>query len=224
MINPFDLTRNIEKQVCKDHKKKFYRFRKTRFYGGCATADCVGCNLRCAYCWAQHKVWHPKKFGTFYTIRVVSERLIKMNLSFLRISGGEPTICKKYLINLINLIPEDKQFILETNGILLDEDYIRELSKFNNLFVRVSLKGVDERTFEKITGAEGKFFYNQLNTLDLLKEFEIKHRAALMVNLFTQAQIDDLGIDNIEYEILIEYPFVLKGLKKRGIKVKRLQT
>ena len=222
MINPIKLAKNIEKQVCMDSTKKFYRFRKTKFYGGCATADCLGCNLRCVYCWAQRKVWYPEKYGEFYTIKAVYKRLIKMKLSLVRISGGEPTICKKYLIELITLIPKDILFILETNGILLDEDYVRDLSKFKNLYVRVSLKGVDERTFEKITGAEGKFFNNQLNTLDLLKKYEINHRAAILINLFTEAQIHNLGIVDLEYETLIDYPFVLKNLNKRGIEVIRL--
>ncbi|MFX1488442.1 MAG: molybdenum cofactor biosynthesis protein MoaA, partial [Promethearchaeota archaeon] len=63
MINPFILAQTVEKQVCKNDSKKYYRFRKTHFYGGCATSDCVGCNLRCVYCWAQKKVWYPQKFG-----------------------------------------------------------------------------------------------------------------------------------------------------------------
>ncbi len=222
MINPFDLAKNVEKQVCKDSTKKFYRFRKTRFYGGCATADCLGCNLRCVYCWAQKKVWYPEKYGEFYAIKAVSEKLIKMKLSLVRLSGGEPTICKKYLIELINLIPEDKLFILETNGILLDENYVRDLSKFKNIYVRISLKGVDETTFEKITGAEGKFFHNQLNALDLLKKYKIKHIAAILINLFTESQIKNLGIPDIEYETLINYSFVQKNLNKRGIEVIRV--
>ncbi len=222
MINPFNLAKAIEKEVCRNGSKKFYRFRKTRFYGGCATADCLGCNLRCAYCWAQKKVWNPARYGEFYTPDAVSEKLDRMNFSLVRISGGEPTLCKKYLRELVSLIPEDKLFILETNGILLDENFVRELSKFKNLYVRVSLKGVDERTFEKITGAEGKFFYNQINTLDLLKKYDIKHRAAILINLFTESQINNLGIPNLEYETLIDYPFVQKNLKKRGIEVMRV--
>ena len=72
MINALDLTEEVERFVCKDHLRKYYRFRKTRFYGGCATADCLGCNLRCIYCWAQKKVWNPKKFGEYYHPQQIS--------------------------------------------------------------------------------------------------------------------------------------------------------
>ncbi len=221
MINPVKLTKSMEKYVCRNSSRKYYRFRETRFYGGCTTADCLGCNLRCAYCWAQKKVWTPEKFGKFYTPREVSEKLIKMNYALVRVSGGEPTICKKHLLELISLFPENKLFILETNGILLNEDYIEELSNFKNIYVRVSLKGVDEKTFEQITGADGKFFKNQLNALELLKKYGIKYKAAILVDLFTENQIKNLGIPNLEYETLIKYPFVMKRLRKKSINLAR---
>lgn len=221
MVDPVELTKIVETKVCRSSSKKYYRFRKTSFYGCCATADCLGCNLRCAYCWAQKKVWTPEKFGKFYTPREVSEKLIKMNYALVRVSGGEPTICKKHLFELISLIPENKLFILETNGILLNEDYIEELSNFKNIYVRVSLKGVDEKTFEQITGADGEIFKNQLNALELLKKYRIKSRAAILVDLFSEKQIESLAIPNLEYETLISYPFVMKSLKKKGIKLAR---
>ncbi len=221
MVDPVELTKIVETKVCRTSSRKYYRFRKTSFYGGCATADCLGCNLRCAYCWAQKKVWTPEKFGKFYTPREVSEKLIKMNYSLVRVSGGEPIICKKHLLELISLFPENKLFILETNGILLNEDYIEELSNFKNIYVRVSLKGVDEKTFEQITGADGKFFKNQLNALELLKKYGIKYKAAILVDLFTENQITNLGIPNLEYETLIKYPFVMKRLRKKGINLAR---
>ncbi|GAG55447.1 unnamed protein product, partial [marine sediment metagenome] len=130
-------------------------------------------------------------------------------------------ICKKHLFELISLIPENKLFILETNGILLNEDYIEELSNFKNIYVRVSLKGVDEKTFEQITGADGEIFKNQLNALELLKKYRIKSRAAILVDLFSEKQIESLAIPNLEYETLISYPFVMKSLKKKGIKLAR---
>lgn len=216
MINPIILAKEVEKIICENKLKKYYRFRKTRFYGGCATADCLGCNLRCAYCWAQKKVWKPEKFGKFYTPSQVFQKLNNMDLPLMRISGGEPTICKDHLFEILSLNPKDKLFILETNGILLDEQYIRELSKFKNIYIRVSLKGVDEETFEKITGAEGKFFKNQLRALELLEKYRIKYRPALLVELFDNKQIRQLGIRNLEFETLIAYSFVIKNLKKRG--------
>lgn len=217
MINPIKLTSEVEKLVCKNISRKYYRFRKTKFYGGCATADCLGCNLRCVYCWAQRKVWHPVKYGKFYTTKEVDHELTKLNQPVTRISGGEPTICKDHLLKVIELIAKKKLFVLETNGILLDDLYVKQLCKYENLYVRISLKGIDENTFEKITGIKGKYFKNQLRALKLLEKYQIEHRAAIIAELFNQGDINNLNIPNLEYESLIEYPFVMKALKERNI-------
>jgi uncharacterized Fe-S cluster-containing radical SAM superfamily protein len=223
MIDPIELSKLIETHTSKYDSKKYYRFRKTQFYGGCATADCVGCNLRCIYCWAQKKVWHPTKYGKFYTPEEVSNHLLKMDLSSVRVSGGEPTIGKEHLLRVIELIPEDITFILETNGLLLDVDYVKELSKFKNLYVRVSLKGVDEESFRQITGAEGKYFTHQLEVLKLLSKYNIPYRPALLYELFNKEQINNLGLPDIEFETLMRYPFVMSNLRKEGIEIKNIK-
>lgn len=221
MVDPSKLAQTVENQVCKNDSKKYYRFRKTQFYGGCATADCLGCNLRCVYCWAQKKVWQPQKFGKYYSPKSVSERLLTMNQPLVRVSGGEPTIGKDHLLKLLSFIPKNILFILETNGILLDEVYIKELSKFSNLYVRVSLKGVDEQTFEQNTGSDGWFFNNQLKALELLKNYGIQHRAAILFNIYTEEQITSLRIPDLEFESLIKYDFVIQNLRKKGIGIVR---
>ncbi|MBD3253776.1 MAG: radical SAM protein [Candidatus Lokiarchaeota archaeon] len=211
----------INEGICKGNTRKYYRFRKTQFYGGCATADCLGCNLRCAYCWAQKKVWNSKKDGSYYSPNEVANTLISMNLPLVRISGGEPTICKPHLVGVISLIPKHRLFVLETNGLLLDEQYVKILSKFKNLYVRVSLKGVDERSFEIITGSEGINFKKQLRALELLNRYGIENRAAIVVDIFTDEQIRRLQIPDLEFESLMRYPFVVKNLKERGIPIVR---
>jgi len=220
MIDPLIFSKEVERLVSKNNSRKYYRFRKTRFYGGCATADCLGCNLRCAYCWAQKQVWNAKANYRVYSPKEISNRLISMKQSLVRISGGEPTICKENLIETIRRIPKETLFILETNGILLNENYIEDLSIFENLYVRVSLKGVDYNSFEKITGAQGFFFENQLNALKLLKRYGIKYRAAIIPDFFSNTQISNLGIKDLEFESLIIYPFVKKSLAERGFILK----
>ena len=42
----------IAKIVSKGRNRKYYRFRQAPFYGGVATADCVGCCLKCIFCWS----------------------------------------------------------------------------------------------------------------------------------------------------------------------------
>ena len=143
MYDPLELSKITEKLVTKELMKKYYRFRPAKFYGGISTADTVGCNLRCKFCWSGNSVWNAKNTGEFYSPEDVAETLLNIaeakGYNQIRVSGGEPTIGKNHLINLLNCISPDMVFILETNGILLgaDKRYIDDLSKFNNLHIRV---------------------------------------------------------------------------------------
>ena len=67
MYNPIELSNKTEKIVTKGKMKKYYRFRATRFYGGISTADTVGCNLRCKFCWSGNSVWNAINAGNFYS-------------------------------------------------------------------------------------------------------------------------------------------------------------
>jgi len=98
MFDPIELSSITKDIVCEDNKRKYYRFRAARFYGGIATADCVGCNLRCRFCWAWNVVNNPKKFGDLYTPLQVANKLIsiakKNKYTKLRISGNEQPFAK----------------------------------------------------------------------------------------------------------------------------------
>lgn len=232
MIDPLKESEEIKEIVCKNEKRKYYRFRGGDFYGGIATADCVGCILDCAYCWSFYPRKNPEKVGQFFSPEEVAEKLIriakKKGYKNVRISGNEPTLCKDHLLKVISLIPKDFTFILETNGILIDENFAKDLSKFKNLYVRVSLKGANEKMFSQITGAKKEFFQSQLNALKYLIENKIPCRAAIMIEFFNEKDLTEIKeklykiypdlAEDLEFENLIIFPFVKKRLKEREIK------
>lgn len=234
MINPFEEAERIRKIVCRNKERKYYRFRPDEFYGGIASADCVGCILDCAYCWSQKPRKNPEKIGKFYSPEEVASRLIriarKRRYRQVRITGNEPTLCKEHLIEVISLIPKDLLFILETNGILIDGEYARDLSRFKNLHVRVSLKGSNEKMFSLVTDAKPEFFKFQLEALKNLVDNNISCNAAIMVDLYGKEDLQEIEqklysihpnlVENLEQESLMMYPFVQENLRKRGIKIK----
>ncbi len=229
MFNPVELaelTRNI---VCKNNRRKYYRFRSSRFYGGIATADCVGCCLRCIFCWSWNVATRPQECGSFHPPEEVARKLIAIakskKLNQLRISGNEPTLCREHLIKVLEQIPEDYLFILETNGILIGSDmtYAEELSRFSNLYVRVSLKGTCEEEFSRLTGAVPQGFQLQLNALEFLSRCRVNVHPACMISFSPPENITALrkrlmainpAFDNFEVEELILYPSVEERLKK----------
>ena len=228
MYNPFKLSKKVENTVCKGNKRKYYRFRATRFYGGIATADAVGCNLRCKFCWSGSSVWNAKNTGEFYTPEEVADKLhsIARNKGFtkVRVSGGEPTIGRKHLVELLENTPKNLLFILETNGLLLgvSRSYVQELTRFSNLHVRVCLKGCDEEEFRLLTGAEKGFEY-QIKALEYLRDERLSFNIALVSTqkdknrLFKRLIEMGLGCIMIEEEEIKLYPSVRKRLEREGI-------
>jgi len=104
MYDPLELARKTAKMVCQGTARQYYRFRPARFYGGIATADCLGCNLRCAFCWAWGQLHQVQKLGQFYGPAEVAARLTaiarKKGFPQVRISGNEPTLGMPHLLEV----------------------------------------------------------------------------------------------------------------------------
>ena len=240
--------RAIEKLVVRGLKggqeRRYWRFRFDRWYGGIVTADAVGCGLTCRYCWVSDVVmFKPARVGEFYTPRAVAGILTRMakkrGLRQLRVSGGEPTIGRQHLLQLLKNLKDVRElnvFILETNGILIGDDsqYAEALSEYDFLHVRVSLKGCNEREFAMLTGAKPEGFAIQLRALENLLQAGVQCHPAVMVSFSTEESIRQLverlrGIDprlaeTLEAEELILYPNVRRRIAKYGLKYRTAYT
>ncbi|AEM38628.1 Radical SAM domain protein [Pyrolobus fumarii 1A] len=232
--DPVKLAKDIEHIVVRGLARKYYRVaRATRFYGGSAAADCVGCNLRCAFCWSGVPRDKPNEVGRFYEPEEVYEALArtaeKHHFRYVRVSGNEPTIGWQHLIRLLELFEQDGRFIfiLETNGILIgaDRSKARELAKFTILHVRVSLKGCNEKQFHRLTGAKPSAFKLQIQALKNLSDYNVPHHPAVMATFCSRESLLQLATRlasevgpwetaNLELETLILYPHVERRLKE----------
>jgi uncharacterized Fe-S cluster-containing radical SAM superfamily protein len=232
MINPLELAEKVRGAVSSAEKRKYYRFRPASYYGGIATADCVGCCLKCLFCWSWHIIIQPEKVGRFYSPEEVARNLVsiarKKAFHQVRISGNEPTLHRSHLLGVLRLIPKDIHFILETNGILIgyDPSYAKDLSHFSNLYVRVSLKGACPDNFTRLTQAKPEGFNLQLKALENLVEQGVNCFPAVMSNFSSKEEIETLrqslkdirpDFEDFEEEELILYPFVLDHIQKAGI-------
>jgi uncharacterized Fe-S cluster-containing radical SAM superfamily protein len=232
MFDPVRLAESTRKDVCRNDLRKYYRFRPSRFYGGISTADCVGCCLQCVFCWAWKVVSNPAGHGEFYKADDVAKRLIaiaeKKHLRQVRISGNEPTIGWEHLMKVLDLIDERYLFILETNGILIGEceEYAKDLSRFKNLHVRVSLKGTCEDEFSRLTGALPEGFGLQLRAIENLVRHGVNCHPACMTSFSLPENVKALrsrlkkihtNLEDLEIEEIILYPHVEERLKKLGV-------
>lgn len=217
-------------------ERRYYRIRPARWYGGIVTADCVGCGLLCKFCWVSDAVmFHPAEIGRFYTPKKVADSLValarKRGLDLLRVSGGEPTIGKTHLLQLLDALQgKGYGFILETNGIPIayDERYAINLSKYNFVHVRVSLKGCNEEEFTMLTGAKPEGFALQLKALQNLIDARVSCHPSVMVSFSPKKtlrsviqrlrQVDPRLAEEVEIEELILYPHVVRRIQRYGLK------
>jgi len=229
----------VTKTVGASQERKYWRFRFDRWYGGIVTADAVGCGLLCKFCWVSDSVmFEPARVGKFYgaesVANILTEMAGKRGLRQLRVSGGEPTIGKMHLLELLErLSGRNLLFILETNGLLIghDQSYAEQLSKYPFVHVRVSLKGCCEEEFVKLTGAKPEGFLLQLKALENLGENGVQCHPAVMVSFSLRKSLKNLvarihEIDSklakeIEIEELILYPSVQKKIRKHGLNYHR---
>ncbi len=232
MYDPIERTKRLEEHAFQREKRKYYRFRAAKWYGGIVTGDVTVCNLLCKFCWAGDDIrYHPERVGKFYTPQEAFNRMQglckKSGYSLIRMSGQEPTIGREHLIQLLSLIDETRyQFILETNGILLghDPEYAEDLAKFKNLHVRVSLKGANEEEFSRLTGATSNGFKLQLKALENLNTAGVSCHPSIMCSFSSPESLislkerlvalDSSIVSRIEIEELILYPHVVARLKK----------
>ncbi len=233
IYDPIILAKQTEALVIRGRARRYYRLaRGGRWYGGIATADCCGCPLRCSFCWSGKPRDHPDKVGKFYQPEEVFQALSscarRNGYRQLRLSGNEPTLGKEHLLSLLHLVDESPfHFILETSGVLIDEEYARELAGFRNLHVRVSLKGTNPGEFSLLTGAPEENFSRQLGALKNLTEAGVSCHPAVMLSFSPKDNFPGLKdelrkispnlLEEIEEEYLISYPHVKERLIERGL-------
>lgn len=231
MYDPIKRSERVEKDVCEGSKRKYYRFRPAKWYGGIITGDVIGCNLLCLFCWAGDGIWGSTAAGKLYDAEEVYEKMDaiseKTGHTLWRLSGQEPTIGRKHLISLLEMVDRSKyNFILETNGVLIDQAYAEELADFKRLHVRVSLKGCSEKEFRRLTGANHGFKL-QLDALRNLRNAGVSCHPAVMSSMSNMNDLLQLKerfgsihpslAQDIEIEELILYPHVERRLSGASI-------
>ncbi len=220
--------------------RKYFRFRGGKWYGGIATGDVIGCNLRCGFCWAWYfrddytrgELLSPKEsWRRLY--KIASKRGYRL----VRLSGGEPTLTRDHVLKVAELARRAGMiFVLETNGILIgnDRSYARDLAELGNVFVRVSFKGVTSQEFARLTGARPEFFELQFQALrNLISEGMEPGEEVIAAAMISFSNDEDIArfvlrlteiderLARVDWEVIFMYPHVKEILRRSGLKPKR---
>ncbi len=239
--DPIALTETTEKIVIQGNRRKYANLaRHLRFYGGTISATEVGCNLRCKFCFSDAPVRKPKITGRFYTpgqvFNALSRKADKHNCKLISASAAEGTLGKEHLFELLDLVDQsDYVYILETNGMTIgnDPEFAKELSRFKNLHVRVSIKGANEDEYFMLTSASKESYQLPFKALNNLIKNKVSCNACVMVSFSDQNSIK--GVQNrleqiapgilksLELESITMFPKVAKRLKKANLKPNTIQ-
>ena len=237
-FDPLELARVTEKIVCKDDCRKYTAFYATRVYRGIATGYAVGCCFRCFFCWSDWSRDFPEIHGKFYSAEEAYRNILRAarrwGVNKARISACEPTLCRNHLIHLLEFIEREskiKLFILETNGILFgaDKNYVKEISKYSKVHVRVSLKAGNPQCFTMRTGAIPEAFELPFNAIKNLLKYNVSFHVAAMTDprlmsreerrelIKRLADIDVVVAANLEEEICDPYDTTVVRMYVYGV-------
>ena len=182
------MARKTEQIVCDGDRRKYTAFYSTGVYGGISTGYGCGFCLRCVFCWVGLDREFPESVGKFHSPQEVIKQLESVaeesGTRKVRISGCEPTIGRSHLLHLLDYVEKSpfQLFILETNGMLFgqDESYVRELTAFSKMHVRVSLKAGTSKEFTRKTGAQSEDFEIPFQAIRYLLKYKVSFHVAAM--------------------------------------------
>lgn len=136
------------------------------------------CNMRCIYCMPEEGIKHidHKNILSFDEIIRICKSLVRLGITKVKITGGEPLVRKDIdlLISQIKKIDGIKSVTLTTNGLNLKE-YLPKLIDAGLDSVNISLDTLDEEKYKKVTRNDG--FKNIMESLEealKYKELSVK--------------------------------------------------
>jgi len=233
--DPIALATATEKVVVAGNRRKYANLaRPLRFYGGTSSATEVGCNLRCKFCFSDKPVRKPATTGKFYTPKEVFNALDKSAKRYghklISASASEGTLGRQHLFELLELVDQsDYIYVLETNGMTLghDEEFAKQLARFKNLHVRVSIKGTNPDEYARLTGAHPESYELPYQALTHLMDAGVSCNVCLSLSFSTQAGLEDAKrrladirpglLKSLETEYITLFPKVAKRLHDAGI-------
>ncbi len=168
-----------------------------------------GCNFRCKGCFsiARDPVGEPMTVEQLINLVRNSAREYYGDtpLEEVVITGGEPTLDRQYLVDLISRLKEFVGgIVLDTNGYLLDDAYLQELIEAGLTEVMFDLKAWDEKLHEWYTGYSNrrilenirnaygkvKLVVNTVFIPGIVDEREIEHIARFLSEIDNKEEID----------------------------------
>ena len=151
------------------------------------------CNLHCKHCFRSAGVELENELSVSEYRKILESASNVLRSRQISITGGEPFM-RSDLFELMDLAADLEYLVdLSTNGLLLDEDILRRLTDYPNVFyMQISVDGLSKETYEYIRGQ---------NTYEcLLHNLELVHKSEFlnMIDLMMIFLVTPQNINEIE--------------------------
>lgn len=172
------------------------------------------CNHRCIHCYnnSADSKWNYDGMLNVDNWKDICRQLNDLNIVQCVISGGEPLLMGDSLFEIMDILHENKvKFVFISNGMLLTEEKIHYLKKYQFDWFQLSIDGCSRETFKKMRGVDG--FGNAINALHLLRKANIPITIAHAVTKVNYHELEDMV--DFAYQVgatkLVISPFELVG-------------
>jgi molybdenum cofactor biosynthesis protein A len=169
------------------------------------------CNLRCTYCMpAEGIALTPRAhLMTAEEIVTIAKTFIKLGVTKIRLTGGEPLVRKDAKIIIEQLGKLDVELTLTTNGILVHE-FIDTFKEAGITTLNVSIDSLKKDKFNQIT--RRNYFEKLIENLDLLEVngFKVKLNVVVIKGFNDNEIIDFIELTkdrNIQIRFIEFMPF-----------------
>jgi radical SAM protein with 4Fe4S-binding SPASM domain len=112
------------------------------------------CNLKCLHCYNEGNMTEelPASFW-----KGVIDQIVEEGCLFLLITGGDPLIRPDFLEIYEHARKRGVIVTIFSNGTLINKDHLKLFKELPPALIEITLYGIKEETYEKITGVKGSF-------------------------------------------------------------------
>lgn len=186
-----------------------------------------GCNQKCQYCWIHNNLSCPDKKMPVTMVETAISEGILLGLERVKITGGEPFI-NPDLASIVNLLlNKGLKVDIETNGTLINSQWIDSISKVENLFFKISLDAATSEIHDSL--AQSEVFERTIKNIHLLSERSIKYGIVTVLNHTNVNQLEDIitfasNLGAVSHRIILNIQPIGRGKNVDDIKLNLNET
>lgn len=148
------------------------------------------CNFKCPFCYNNSGIRKESDIHLEEMKRILFDLKALGGVFLCVLSGGEPLLYKDELLELMDILHEDKVgMVLITNGYFMDEEFVKKICKYDWYWIQISLDSSIPIIHDEIRGVEGSYS-RAINAISLLKKYGLP--------VAISSVICDKNVDDIE--------------------------